>query len=94
MKEGVAAAIGVEPAAQVAPALDLVNRFVLDQALEHQRGRPPVDAPEDQESPIEPRPEQVDEVGIDADAFGMAGQRPEKVPADVDEHRGAAPAPC
>ena len=66
MKERVTAAVRFEPASQIAPALDLMNRLVLDQPLEHQRGRAPLDSLQHQEAAIEPGAEQVREVGIDA----------------------------
>ena len=50
MEEREAAAVGREPAAQVVPARDLVHGLVLDQLLEHDRRRVPVDALERAES--------------------------------------------
>ena len=44
MEEREAAPVGFQPAPQVAPALDRVHRLVLDQLLEHDRRRVPVDA--------------------------------------------------
>jgi hypothetical protein len=55
MKESEAAPVRCKAAAQVIPALDLVDCFIGDQLLQH-RGRclPPVYAPELEKAAIEP----------------------------------------
>ena len=66
VEEGVAAPIGrIDAVAQVAPVVDLVHRLVLDDLLQDVGGRRPVDPAQHQEAAVEPRREQVDEVGVD-----------------------------
>ena len=74
MKERIAAPIGLEPAPQVVPSLDLMDRFVLDQPFENQRGCSPVDTLEHQEAAVEPRPEQMNQVGVDRGPIGLLSQ--------------------
>src|SRR5918996_5973522 len=66
MEKREAAPVGGEPAAQIVPSGDFVNRFVLDQFLENDRRRIPVDALKCEKAPIEPGPEEMLEVGLDA----------------------------
>src|SRR6266853_1773419 len=86
MEKRVAAPVGLEPAAQVVPALDLVHGFVLDQLLQHESGGTPVDALQDQESAIEPGTEQIGEVGLDARPMRMLGQAPQQPAPHLQEH--------
>ena len=66
MEEGVAAPVGrMNAAAQIVPTADLVHGFVADELFEHDRGRRPVDTAKHQEAAVEPRREQMDEVGVD-----------------------------
>ena len=50
MEERIAAAVGFETPPQIAPSLNLVHGFVLDQALEDDRRRLPVDPLQRRES--------------------------------------------
>ena len=60
MEEGEAAPVGgIEAAAQVVPALDLVHRLVGDDLLQDRRRRLPVDAAQHQEAAVEPGLQQV-----------------------------------
>ena len=61
-----AAAVGVQPAAEVTPPLNLMHGLVLNQPLQNQRRRVPIDAPQDQKATVEPGSEQVNEVGVNA----------------------------
>ena len=90
MEKSIAAAVGLEPAAQVVPALDLVHGLVLDQLLQHQRGRAPVDALQDQESAIEPGTEQTGEVGFDDRPMRMVGQAPQQPAPHFQENADSA----
>ena len=65
VEEGEAAAILRQPPPQIVPAVDRMHRLVVDQLLEHDRGRAPVDALEHQETAVEPGAEQVQEIGVD-----------------------------
>ena len=66
MEEGKAAPVrGIEAAAQVVPALDLVHGLVADDLLQDGRRRVPIDAAQDQEAAVEPGVEQAAQVGID-----------------------------
>ena len=97
MEKRVAAAVGLKPAAQVVPALDLVHGFVLDQLLQHQGGGAPVDALQDQEPAIEPGTEQMGEVGLDVRPMRMLGQAPQQpaphLQQNADSARGHVEAP-
>jgi hypothetical protein len=74
VEEGEAAPVGLEPAAQLAPALDGVHRLVLDQLLQHERRGPPVDALEAQEAAVEPLAQQVQQVRVDDAPLGACLQ--------------------
>ena len=54
MKEGEAAAVGLQPAAQVIPAVDLMDGLVMDDPLEEGGRRMPVDTRQLQEARVEP----------------------------------------
>ena len=56
---------GIEPAAQVVPALDLVHRLVGDDLVEDGRRRLPVDAAQHQEAAVEPGRQQMHQIAID-----------------------------
>ena len=89
MEERVTATIGFKAAPQVAPALDLVHRLILNQPLEHQRRRPPVDASQHEEPTVEPGSEEVHEVGIDASPFWVVAERRQELSPEIDERRRA-----
>ncbi len=65
MEEGEAAAVGRQAAPQIVPAMDLVDRLVCDQLLQHRGRRLPVDAPQFEKAAIEPGGEQMPEVGVE-----------------------------
>src|SRR5262245_53547495 len=86
MKEGVATAIGFEPTSEVAPALNLVDRFVLNQSFEEERRRAPVDSLQHEEAAAEPRSKQMRQIGVDGRALGMIVERRQKSTPHVDEY--------
>ena len=90
VEERVAPPVPFEPPAQVAPSLNLVDRLVLDQALEDHRRGVPVDSLKDQEPAVEPRPEQVNEVRVDAGPLGVRAERLQQLPPHLEEDGGAA----
>jgi hypothetical protein len=92
MEKRIAAAVGLEPAAQVVPALNLVHGLVLDQLFQHQGGSAPVDALQDEEAAVEPGTEQVGEIGLDARPMRMLGQAPQHSAPHLQQH--ADPAGC
>ncbi len=66
MEEGVAAPVRrVDACAQVLPVADLVHRLVLDDLFQDHGRRRPVDPAQHQEAAVEPRREQVHEIGVD-----------------------------
>jgi hypothetical protein len=67
-------AVGLQAPAQVAPAVDFMDRLVVDDLLEQVGGRAPVDALQLQESRIEPGREQMAEIGIDRRELRMLAQ--------------------
>jgi len=69
MKEGEAATVGLEPPAQVGPSVDLMNGFVFDETLEDERRRAPVDALQVEESAVEPRAEQVQQIFVERSGY-------------------------
>ena len=90
MEEGEAPPIRRQPPPQVGPAGDLVHRLVGDQLLQHRRGRLPVDAPQLQEAAVEPRPQQVAQVGVERLQRRLGAQVVQQLPAHGDQRRGAA----
>ena len=80
----------VEPPPQIVPALNLVDRLVLDQTLEDHRRGVPVDALKDQEPAIEPRPEQVQQIRVDTDPFGVRGECFEHLAPHLEKYRRAS----
>ena len=89
VKERVAPPVCREPPPEIVPALNLMDRLVLDQALEHGGRGLPVDPAKHQKTAVEPRPEQVCEVAIDAGAFRVRPQRRDEMAAHLDEGRRA-----
>ena len=75
MEERIAAAIGFQTPPQIPPSLNLVDGFVLDQALQDDRRRLPVDPLQREKAAVEPRSEQVREVGVDLGAVRVVGNR-------------------
>ncbi len=65
---------GLQPPAKIVPAGDLVDRFVPDDLLQDVGRRGPVKPPQDQESPVEPRGEEVFEILVDGGQFRVGGQ--------------------
>ena len=71
--------VGIEAAAQVVPALDLVHRLVGDDLVEDGRRRLPVDAAQHQEAAVEP--------GRQADASGRVSTRASAGSPRIDSSR-------
>src|SRR5687768_18474968 len=90
MEERETAAITFEPAPEIRPAGDLVDRLVLNQPFQHQRRRTPVDSLQVEETAIEPRSKQVQQVVVQGGPCGMGRQLAADAPAHFDE--GASPA--
>ena len=72
MEECEAAAVGRKPPPQIVPALDLVHRLIGDQLLQHRGRRLPVDPPQFEKAAVEPRGEQMLEVGVEQLQFRFA----------------------
>lgn len=89
MKKSEAAAIGFETAAQIGPAVDFVDRLVVNKLFEDERGGLPTDAFEAQKAPVEPGFEEVAEVGIECRVMRCVGGMAEQIPAKGDESFGA-----
>ena len=89
MEEAVATAVVLESPSEIVPPPDLVDRFVLDQLLEGLGRCLPVDRPQLEESPVEPRRQQIGEVafgggdGVVAQAEGVGPHREQRVNAVV-----------
>ncbi len=90
VEEGEAAAVGLQPASQVVPAVDGVHRLVADDLFEQVRRRVPVDLLHAQEAGVEPRREQVQEVVLDRAQLGLGLHLREQLAAHGDDRRGAA----
>ena len=86
MEERVTPPIGLEPPPQIVPPLNLVDRLVLDQALEDDGRGPPVNPLPDQESAVEPRSEQARQVRVDHAAVRVPVEGLEQAPPHVHEH--------
>ena len=79
MEERKAAPVGgIEAAAQIVPALDLVHRLVGDDLLQDRRRRLPVDAAQHQEAAVEPRRQQMHQVAIDRSQRRFARPRSDR----------------
>ena len=83
MEERIATAIRFETTPQVAPPLNLVDSFVLNEALEHDGRRLPVDALQGEKPAVEPRSEQVRQIGVDLGAIGMVAKRRQQSPPQI-----------
>jgi hypothetical protein len=91
MEERVAAAIRrIDAAAQVVPARDLVDRLVADDLFQDHRRRRPVDPAQHQEAAVEPRREQMHEVGIHRREVLAVVHRIKELLAHPHQHGGAA----
>ena len=89
MEEGKAAPVaGIEAAAQVVPALDLVHGLVVDDLLQDGRRRLPVDAAQHQEAAVEPRRQQMHQVAVDGGERRIADAQ--QVAAHGDDLGGGA----
>ena len=77
MEKGIAAAVGFQPAAKVAPSLNLMHGFKLDQLFQHGGGGMPVDFREHQETAVEPGREQVAKI---PDAAAEDDATPDETP--------------
>ena len=74
VEEGEAAAVGLQAAAQVVPAVDGVHGLVVDDLFQQLGRRVPVDTAHLQEAGVEPRAEQVQQVGFERHQFGLLRQ--------------------
>ena len=75
---------------QIVPVADLVHRLVADDLLEDVGGRRPVDAPQHQEAAVEPRREEMHEIGVDRCELRVHLDARREVPRACDQRRGAA----
>ena len=79
-----------DAAAQIVPARDLMHRLVRDDVLERLgRGRP-VDAAQLQKTAVEPGAEQVLEIAVEVEQFGLGYSRIQQITPHRDERGGAA----
>ncbi len=91
VEKGVAAPVArIEPAAQIAPVLDLVHRLIADDLLQNVRRRRPVDALEHEKAAVEPRVEQRAEIRVHGLQLGMLLREVEQVGAHGDDLGGRA----
>ena len=91
MEEGVAAPVRrIDAAAQIVPAPDAVHRLVADDLFQDHRRRRPVDPAQHQEAAVEPRREQMHEVGIDRLEILAVIERIEQLLAHAHQRGGAA----
>ena len=91
MKEGVAAAVRrIDAPAQILPVANFVHRLVADDLFQDHGGRRPIDAAQHEESPIEPRREQVDEIPVDDGEIVAMIHGVKKLLAHTHESCGAA----
>ena len=90
VEEAEAAPVGCKAAAQVIPALDLVDGLMGDQLLQHRGRRLPVYAPEFEKAAIEPGPEQMTQVGVERLQARLTAQVSEQILAHGHQRRSAA----
>src|SRR4029079_13484665 len=90
MKNRVARAIGSQTPPKVIPPLNLVHCFVGNETLEDCGRCAPVNPLEDEETAVEPRAEQMHEIGIDARSFRMIVERAKEVRPHSNEQLCAA----
>jgi hypothetical protein len=91
VEEGEAAAVGgLETKPEVVPARDRMDRFVVDDLLEDVRRRRPVDPLQGEKAAVEPRPEEMPEVGVDGSERAVFLQRLQQILAHRDELARAA----
>ena len=91
MEEGVAAPVRrIDAAAQIVPAPDAMHRLVADDLFQDHRRRRPVDPAQHQEAAVEPRREQMHEVGIDRLEIVAVIERVEQLLAHAHQRGGAA----
>ena len=90
MEEGEAAAVRLQAPPQVVPAVDRMHGLVLDDLLEQPRRRRPVDLLHLEEARVEPRGQQVQQVGLDGREFWMVSKRLQQRPAYLHDGRGPA----
>src|SRR5206468_6286809 len=85
MKQTEAAAVALQPPAQLTPVTDRMDGFVFDQLFENRRCRPPVELTELEQSGMEPRAQQPHEIGVDRCPFRMRGNAAEQPATQLDE---------
>ena len=77
MKERKAAPVGgLDAAAQLVPAVDLVHRLVGDDLFQHDGGGSPIHPLHHEESPVEPSNQQVAKIGLE---WAQIGPLPDHV---------------
>src|SRR5712691_8362885 len=89
MKERETTPVIGEAPLQVVPSADFVYRLICDELFQNVGRRLPTDALELQEAAVEPRLEQVQQVGIDGLEMGMVYEHAEQILAHRDDGRGA-----
>src|SRR5215471_10140807 len=75
MEKSVTAAIGLQPAAEVAPSMNLMDGLILDQLFQNGGGGVPVNFLEHEEAPIEPGGEQMSQIRRDGGLRGVRARR-------------------
>src|SRR5882672_7708894 len=88
MKERETTPVVGKAAPQVIPSPDFVYRLVLDELFQNDGGRLPTDAFDAQETPIEPRSQEVHHVTIDGPEMRMVMEHAEKILAHRDNGGG------
>jgi hypothetical protein len=90
VEEAEAAPVWCKAAAQVIPALDLVDCFIGDQLFQHRGRGLPVYALEFEEAAIEPGPEQMTQVRVEWFQVRLTAQMSEQILAHGYQRCGAA----
>ena len=90
MEEAIAAPIDrLEPAAQIVPAGDRVDRFVLDDLFQNSSGSIPCQPAQLEEAGVEPGLEGILELGVERLQPGIARGRAQQVGAHGEQAPGA-----
>ena len=89
LKEGKATPVGFQTAAQVGPAVDFVDRFVLDELFQRQRRGVPANPFQAQKSAVEPGTEQVFQVRVHHAELGMRVEVAQQIAAQGNQGIGS-----
>src|SRR5213593_3689587 len=87
MKERETTPIIGETPVQVIPSPDFVYRLVLDELFQNEGGRLPTNAIDSQETPIEPRSQEVHHVVVDRPEMRVFSEHAEKILTHQDDRR-------